>query len=349
MQTTPIAAPRHTLTAAWIGALALACVAGSAQGQTLTNNTVRLATPVTTLQPSLRTVSPTVTLRPTTIQPSLSSTTPAILDTQRIAPTVGTTGAAVAISPAIGQATVATTGLGRLVAPGTENANVVVARIGATAGTAVTGLTADFDGDGLINFEIAPGVVELGQGSDPSGGDALNGLVGRHVSMGTDTAGRVLDSVINTDGIVPAATFEVSNGTVVLGGFQPTDTVARVDVATIPDGPVTPGPDGGTDHDPGRTHGDDRAGKGDDGVEIDPTIPGCQTRRCDPNDPLPGPANGPGLPGPFSFSGHMPPMPGTSDFESEPGDLIDVSIMLPLRGREREADQFSNYGNEEIW
>ena len=42
-------------------------------------------------------------------------------------------------------------------------------------------------------------------------------------------------------------------------------------------------------------------------------------------------------------------MPTNADFQNEPGDLIDVSIMLPLRGRERESDQFSNHGNEEIW
>jgi len=43
-----------------------------------------------------------------------------------------------------------------------------------------------------------------------------------------------------------------------------------------------------------------------------------------------------------------PPTPESST-ESAPGDLVNVSIMLPLRGREPEGDQFSNHGNEEIW
>ena len=73
------------------------------------------------------------------------------------------------------------------------------------------------------------------------------------------------------------------------------------------------------------------------------------THACEVEDPKPLPDDEPTLVPPFVFTGNLRPMPTNSDFVSEPGDLLDVSIMLPLRGREREGDQFSNYGNEEIW
>ena len=303
-----------------------AALPAAAHGQTLNPN-VRLAEPVTLAQPALRLANPTVSARPLTVQPTLPT-----IDTGRLAPNALTPETAIVTRPQLGAATAAAAGLGRLVAPGSAESSVVVARIGSAARAEVPTLTADFDGDGLINFEIAPGIVELA----PAGADRdiVGGLVGQHVSMATGTADRVLDGVINVEGVVRATTFAVSEGTVVLGGFDPS-------------GPTGPTDDTGRIPDPGR--GDDHAGTGNTGKDNDPTIPGCLTRICDREDPLPGPGNGPGTEAPFNFSGHLRPMPTHSDFQNEPGDLIDVSIMLPLRGRERESDQFSNHGNEEIW
>ncbi len=306
--------------------LLTAMLPAAAQAQTLNPN-VRLTEPVTIAQPTLRLANPTVSIRPLTVQPTLPT-----IDTGRIAPNAIAPETAITARPQLGAVTAAAAGLGRLVAPGSAESSVVVARIGSAAQADIPTLTADFDGDGLINFEIAPGIVELA----PSGADrgTVGGLVGQHVSMAAGTADRVLDGVINVEGVVRATTFEVSEGTVVLGGFDPS-------------GRTGPNDDAGRIPDPGRS--DDRAGTGDTGNDHDPTLPGCLTHFCDREDPLPGPDNGPNPDGPFNFSGHLRPMPTSADFQSEPGDLIDVSIMLPLRGREREGDQFSNYGNEEIW
>ncbi len=345
--------------APWLCAVLLAAAPGAALAQSLNTNAVRLANPTVSAQPSLRLARPSLTVRPITIQPSLPSAvraTPNLpvppvptLEAGRIGPSLTAPEASIDARPQIGLATAATIGLGRLVAPGTENSNVVVARIGSSAARAdVPTLTVDFDGDGLINFEIAPGIVEVApEAADQDAGDA-SGLVGRHVTMATGTADLVLDGVINTDGIVAATTFEIQDGAVVLGGGT-TAPAIEVDIARIPEGTTTPGSDGGTGHRPGETRGDDQAGKDTNGEGRDPTRAGCVTHVCDREDLLPGPDEGPDANGPFQFSGHVRPMPANSDFDSEPGDLIDVSILLPLRRREPETDQFSNHGNEEIW
>ena len=163
------------------------------------------------------------------------------------------------------------------------------------------------------------------------------------------TADRVLDSVINIEGVVAATTFEISEGTVVLGGLRTAPVTGVVDALPVPDGPTAPDPDGRTGHIPDQTRGDDHADRGDNGDYRDPTLPGCPTGVCQGEGPKPLPDDGPTVIPPFVFTGNPRPMPSNSDFVAEPGDFLDVSIMLPLRGREREGDQFSNYGNEEIW
>ena len=342
-------------TAPWLCAALLAALPGVAQGQSPTTNTLRLTSPVVSVQPSLSLANPSLTVQPTTIQPALPGAiraTPGItantlptVDSSRIAPGVATPETSITGRPQVGVATAATSGLGRLVAPGSEDSSVVVARIGSAAHADIPALTADFDGDGLINFEIAAGIVDVAAESAGQDGGTLGGLVGRLVTMATGTADRVLDGVINTDGIVAATTFEIHDGAVVLGGARTTAPAVAVDIPRVPDGPANGDPGPGE----GRTQGDDHAGKDDNSGRQDPRIPDCWSHGCYGEDPLPGPGDGPASDGPFQFSGHVRPMPTNADFETEPGDLIDVSILLPLRGREREGDQFSNYGNEEIW
>ena len=342
-------------TAPWLCGLILAALPGMALGQSLNTSSVRITQPVTLAQPTVRLANPTVTLRPTTIQPVLPNavrTAPGVtlntlpnVDAVRVAPSAIAPESATTLQPQIGT-TVGTAGLGRLVAPGSEESSVVVTRIGSAAHAATPTLTADFDGDGLINFEIARGIVDP---AAADGGTADGSLVGRHIAMPAGTADRVLDSVINVEGVVAATTFEVSNGTVVLGGLRTSPAIGVVDALPVPDGPTAPDPDGRTGHIPDQTRGDDHADGGNTGDYRDPTLPDCPTGVCQGEGPKPSPDNGPALIPPFEFSGNPRPMPSNSDFESEPGDLINVSIMLPLRNREREGDQFSNYGNEEIW
>ncbi len=345
--------------APWLCAALMAAAPSTAYGQSLNLNAVQLANPVVNTQPSLSLATPSLTVQPTTILPAAPSTittTPNLtvnalptIEPGLIAPTVTAPATAITTRPQIGVATVATSGLGRLVAPESADSSVVVARIGSAVRTEVPVLTADFGGDGLINFEIAPGIVDMSPDSTGQDAGALGGIVGRHVTMATDTADRVLDGVINTAGIVAATTFEIQDGAVVLGGVRTTAPTVEVNIPRVPEGSATPDRDGGAGRGSGETRWDDHAGKDGNNEIPDRTVPDCVTHACDRADPAPGPNGGPSPAGPFQFSGRLRPMPTNGDFESEPGDLIDVSILIPLRGREREGDQFSNHGNEEIW
>lgn len=311
------------------GAVILAVLPATAYGQSLNNNVLRLADPITVVQPNLRLANPALTLNPAVLRPLVPSTSRIATI---LAPTVNPTARTTGMAPSV-----AATGLGRLVAPGTENASAVVARIGSTARADVSSLTVDFDGDGLINFEIAPGIVEFPTDKAGQGDDALGGLVGQHITMATATADRVLDSVINIAGVTPATTFEMANGTVVLGGSQPRDVADVVVDIPVPDDPPS--------RDPGGTDGRDPVGgSSQQQGEI------CLSHGCYPGAPPdPKPDAGPDLEGVFNFSGiRRPPRPESAQ-STGTDELLNVSIILPLRGREREGDQFSNYGNEEIW
>ncbi len=311
-----------------LGAIILAALPVAAQGQSLNNNALRLADPITTVQPSLRQFNPTRTLNTTVLRPLAPSTA-------RIAPTLtrntnpGFRGTGLAPSAAA-------TGLGRLVAPGMEQASAVVARIGSTARAGASNLTVDFDGDGLINFEITPEIIAVPTETGGRDENSLGGLVGQHITMATGTADRVLDSVINIDGVNPATTFEISNGTVILGGFEPRDIVGTVDIPRSDD-PPSRRPKGTGGRDP-------------TGNEPQQSDGSCQSHFCGGDGPIePKPGDDTDVADLFDFSDiRRPPRP-------EPGqtvamdELLNVSIMLPLRGREPESDQFSNYGNEEIW
>lgn len=307
----------------WLSTLFLATMANTALGQTLPNNAVPLANPLTAAGSLARLAPPTLNALPNIVQPVLPNvelTTPVIpsaslptVDAIRAAPAIAMPEIADTVRRQVGVATAATRGLARLVAPGNEDFGVVVARIGSTARADVSSLTVDFDGDGLINFELAPGIVDVASTLGESGGNALNSLAGRNVSMAASAADQVLDSVINMEGVLPATTFEISNGTVVLGAVRPLRTAGQVDVAPAA------------------------------------TIAGCEGQKCDREDPEPDPIDGPLPDLPEDYSDHLRPALADFDFDSEPGDLVDTSIMLPLRGREREGDLFSNYGNEEIW
>ena len=329
-------------TAPVLGALLLAVLPASAQGQSLNNNNLRLAEPLTVIQPNVRLAMPALNPNPTVLRTLVQSTA-------RIAPNLAPT-----TKPAIGETrfapTAATTGLGRLVAPGNEGASVVVGRIGSTTRSDVPSLTVDFDGDGLINFEIAPGIIDVPAGAADRGGDALGGLVGQNIALATDAADRVLDRVINIEGVVPATTFEIANGTVVLGGVRAAGIAGQVEDLPMPHGPPTHKPNDTDPHDPAAgTVPDDVAGNPSGGGGTDAPGGICRYIRCPPEDPPARPGNGPNLDDFFQFAGPMTPPTPDSDQGTSPDDLIDVSIMLPLRGRERQGDQFSNYGNEEIW
>lgn len=353
---------RRTTTARvapWLCGFLLAALPNAAQSQILNNITSRVANPVPTVDLAGRLAAPTLTVRPTAIQPVLpnavlttlgipSNSLPTV-DASRLAPVIAMPEITNTLRRQVGVATAETSGLGRLVAPGSGDSSVVVARIGSTVRANASSLTADFDGDGLINFEIAPGAIDLAATAGELGSNAVNGLIGQHVTMATGVADRVLDGVINVEGIVAATTFEISNGTVVLGAVLPSGTVGQVGVVPTPDESAARDPNGGAGQVRDQANGSNNPETGRVGEVNDPTTGGCGDQVCDPDDPQPDPSAGPLPELPIDYSQHLRPALADLDFSSEPGDLLDVSIMLPLRGREREGDLYSNYGNEEIW
>lgn len=322
-------------------AAALAALPAAAQDNTLSSDSLNLTSSTSlldssslTLDSSTLTLTDTITVLDTNLR--LDAPTLQIDDSITRLTTTDLTLDGVATIDGGGLRSAEAIGLGRLVAPGNAGANIVVGRLGTAPQAGNTNLTVDFVGDGLINFEIAPGIVEIPTDAAGRGDDALGGLVGQPITMATATADRVLDSVINIAGVTPATTFEMANGTVVLGGSQPRDVVGVVDI---------PVPDDSPSRGPGGTDGRDPAGSASE-------QPGeiCLSHGCYPvgsSDPKPG--AGPDLEGVFNFSGFRRPPTPESAQSTGTDELLNVSIMLPLRGREREGDQFSNHGNEEIW
>ena len=307
---------------AWLTALLFATLPTLAHGQTPTTVTIRTTQPVTLVQPQLRPAVPLPRATPSISQPVLPGAgrvaptlAPGALPSIAVSPTPA---APSVIRPPSGGRSAAAAGLGRLVTPGSESADVVVARIGIAPSAASAALTADFDGDGLIAFEIAPGLVDAP--ADP--GDGMpDGLVGRHVAMGTGTADQVLDGVINVVGVMPAATVEIAGDAVVLGALLPSGPAEPIDTVSVEPGTDMPG-----------------------------TQPeGCLVRFCPRPDPAPGPNRDNELGDVLSFTGYRRPPTPEAPMSADLDDLVDVSILLPLRGREDRGDQFSNYGNEEIW
>ena len=73
--------PTATWATSLLGALILAALPVTAQGQSLPNNTLRLADPIVSVQPSLRQISPTRTLNTTVLRPlapSIARVAPAL-------------------------------------------------------------------------------------------------------------------------------------------------------------------------------------------------------------------------------------------------------------------------------
>ena len=301
MQTTP-KFPAARLSP-MLGALLLAAFSTAAHGQSLNGNSLRVAEPITAIRSTTGLANPTVSLNRSAIQPTLP-------DVSRIAPGLSPTAlpaieatrpapSGLALSPVDivsgGGRSVAATGLGRLVAPGSENANVVVGRLGTAIGS--PNLTVDFEGDGLLTFEVAPDVVGVSGEASHRGGHALAGLAGQHVALATGTADRVLDGLINVEGVTQARTIEIAAGVIVLGGGQ----------------------------DPA---GDDARNRDDKCLAH-----GCYDRE-EPSQP--GPDVAPEADDLVAFTGFRePPMPGPAADLRRRKALLDTSVRLTLRNRQR--------------
>ena len=114
-------------------------------------------------------------------------------------------------------------GFAALVAPGVRNSGTITATLGTVALAAGNSFTLDFYGDKLITLAVNDQIAR--QVIDVATGQPLNSLVRTTASSEPTAAGSssprrrraVVDSVINTSGVIEANSIGHRNGMIVLG------------------------------------------------------------------------------------------------------------------------------------
>lgn len=111
-----------------------------------------------------------------------------------------------------------------LAAPSVRNEGQIHARLGKVALAGTNTLTVDFEGDGLLSFDIGS---EVTQQPFDENGEVVETLVsnagqiiadGGVVEMTVQTAEALVANAINMDGVVQARSVEERNGTIILSG-----------------------------------------------------------------------------------------------------------------------------------
>ncbi len=111
-----------------------------------------------------------------------------------------------------------------LAAPYVRNEGSILARLGQVVLAGAPTFTVDFDGDGLLQFDIGGSVKVAPRGEDGQTVDALvanPGTVqadGGRVTLTARAADQVIDRVIHMGGVVQAQTVESRGGEIILGG-----------------------------------------------------------------------------------------------------------------------------------
>ena len=123
----------------------------------------------------------------------------------------------------MGTITATNGGFAALVAPGVRNSGTITANLGTVVLGAGNYLTLDFYGDKLITLGVGDEIA--GQVKDVATGETLKSLVtntgklsanGGRVELTAAAARHVVDSVINTSGVIEANSVGVKNGQIVL-------------------------------------------------------------------------------------------------------------------------------------
>jgi filamentous hemagglutinin family protein len=136
-----------------------------------------------------------------------------------------------------GTITAQTGGFAALVAPGVRNSGTITATLGTVALASGNGFTLDFYGDKLITLGLNDAIAATVK--DVATGQTLSALVknegtlkadGGRVELTAVAARQVVDSVINTTGVIEANSIGTHNGMIVLGAAT---------AATKPAGAVT--------------------------------------------------------------------------------------------------------------
>lgn len=141
----------------------------------------------------------------------------------------------------LGTITAANGGFAALVAPGVRNSGTITANLG-TVGLAASGsgFTLDFYGDKLITLGVGDNIANSVR--DVQTGETLKSLVtntgtlranGGRVELTAASARQVVDSVINTSGVIEANSVGTKNGMIVLGAETAATKVAGAPKQTV--------------------------------------------------------------------------------------------------------------------
>jgi len=131
-------------------------------------------------------------------------------------------------------------GFAALVAPGVRNSGTISARLGRVALASGNAFSLDFYGDSLITLGVSDAVAA--DVKDVATGKSLASLVdnsgklkanGGTVELTAVSARRVVDSVINTSGVIEAHTIGTHNGRIVLGAPTAGAKVAGAPVQSV--------------------------------------------------------------------------------------------------------------------
>ncbi|WJI27057.1 filamentous hemagglutinin N-terminal domain-containing protein [Thermosynechococcus sp. B3] len=136
-------------------------------------------------------------------------------------------------------------GVVSLIAPAVQNTGFISARLGQVALVSGTGVTLDFTGDGLLSVRVDS---DLSQQVTDVYGRPLSSLIDQqghisagHVILSASAAQRIMDRVMNVDGIIEARAVENRQGRIILAG-GPTGEVnisGRLDADGIYGGQIT--------------------------------------------------------------------------------------------------------------
>ena len=139
-----------------------------------------------------------------------------------------------------GTITVKDTGVAALVAPGVRNDGVIAARLGQVTLGAANTFTLDFYGDDLISLalddELIGDVYDVKTGKPLADRVKNTGTIkadGGTVALKAATARKVVNSVINNEGVIEANSVGLRNGKIVLSAGTATTKKAGAPIQKV--------------------------------------------------------------------------------------------------------------------
>ncbi|MBX9847519.1 MAG: S8 family serine peptidase [Xanthobacteraceae bacterium] len=140
----------------------------------------------------------------------------------------------------LGNITASNSGFAALVAPGVRNSGTITATFGKIGLASANGFSLDLYGDKLITIGVSDSIAAAVK--DVATGQTLKSLVqndgklranGGTVQLSAVTARTMVDSVINTSGVIEARSIGTRNGKIVLGGPAASTKVAGAPTQTV--------------------------------------------------------------------------------------------------------------------